>query len=316
MSAAPSTGFLPVEGAELHYAVSGSGPAVVMVHAGIADLRMWDDQVPALSESYTVVRYDLRGFGRTRARPGPYSNRQDLADLLDHLGIDRAVVVGCSMGGVIALDFVLERPERASGLVWVCSGISGEMAPDEVFDPREIALFEESEAAEVSGDAERAAALDVRIWVDGPLQPEGRAPAHVRERIHAMSLANYTTAQVDGLEPQRLDPPAAGRPAPARPRHRRRARPRRDGVLRRGARDSRARRESAPVPGCRARAQHGAPGALHARPAGLPRRARALVGTTAAQGTAAAALRRALSTATGCARARRARPGRRRGRAG
>lgn len=211
MSAAPSTGFLPVEGAELHYAVSGSGPAVVMVHAGIADLRMWDDQVPALSESYTVVRYDLRGFGRTRARPGPYSNRQDLADLLDHLGIDRAVVVGCSMGGVIALDFVLERPERASGLVWVCSGISGEMAPDEVFDPREIALFEESEAAEESGDAERAAALDVRIWVDGPLQPEGRAPAHVRERIHAMSLANYTTAQVDGLEPQRLDPPAAGR---------------------------------------------------------------------------------------------------------
>lgn len=115
------------------------------------------------------------------------------------------------MGGMIALDFVLERPERAAALVWVCSGVGGVEPPDEIVDPREIQLFEESQAAEESGDWERAAALDVRLWVDGPLQPEGRAPEQVRERIHAMSLANYTTAQVEGLEPQRLDPPAAGR---------------------------------------------------------------------------------------------------------
>ena len=211
MTDSPTTGYLTVTGAELHFEVSGSGPAVVLVHAGIADLRMWDDQVPALAADHTVVRYDLRGFGRTRTEPGPYSNRQDLADLLDHLGIDRAVVVGCSMGGMIALDFVLERPERAAALVWVCSGIGGVEPPDKIFDPREIALFEESQAAEESGDWERAAALDVRIWVDGPLQPEGRAPEEVRSRVRAMSLANYTTASSEGLEPQRLDPPAAGR---------------------------------------------------------------------------------------------------------
>lgn len=211
MTDSPSTGYLTVTGAELHFEVSGSGPAVVLVHAGIADLRMWDDQVPALAADHTVVRYDLRGFGRTRTEPGPYSNRQDLADLLDHLGVDRAVVVGCSMGGMIALDFVLERPERAAALVWVCSGIGGVEPPDEIFDPREIALFEESQAAEESGDWERAAALDVRIWVDGPLQPEGRAPEEVRSRVHAMSLANYTTASSEGLEPQRFDPPAGGR---------------------------------------------------------------------------------------------------------
>lgn len=67
MSDAPGSRFLPVDGAELHVEVNGSGPAVVMVHAGIADLRMWDDQVAALADRYTVVRYDLRGFGLTRA---------------------------------------------------------------------------------------------------------------------------------------------------------------------------------------------------------------------------------------------------------
>lgn len=204
------TGYVPVEGAELYFEVTGSGPAMVLVHAGIADLRMWDDQVTALADRYTVIRYDLRGFGRTRVQPGRYSNRQDLADVLDHLNIDRAVIVGCSVGGMIALDFVLERPERATALIWVCSEVGGVVPPDEIFDPREIALFEQSEAAEEAGDAELAASLDVRIWVDGPLQPEGRAPELVRSRVREMSLAHYAAA-AEGLEPQRLDPPAAGR---------------------------------------------------------------------------------------------------------
>jgi pimeloyl-ACP methyl ester carboxylesterase len=211
MSDSSKTGFLPVAGAELYYEVSGHGPAVVLLHAGIADLRMWHDQVPALADRYTVVRYDRRGFGRTQARPGSFSNRQDLIELLDHLQIGRAALVGSSMGGMIALDVTLERPERVSALVWVCSGIGGVMAPDEVFDPREIALFEQSEAAEEAGDWERAATLDVRIWVDGPLQPEGRAPEEVRSRVRAMSLANYTVAASEGLQPQPLDPPAAER---------------------------------------------------------------------------------------------------------
>jgi 3-oxoadipate enol-lactonase len=211
MTDSPMTGYLPLDGAELYFEVEGSGPAVVMVHAGIADLRMWDDQVPALSDRHTVIRFDLRGFGRTRAQPGSYSNRRDIADLLDHLQIESAVVVGCSMGGMIALDFALERPDRAAALVWVCSGVGGVEPPDEIFDPREIELFEQSQAAEESGDWERAAGLDVRIWVDGPLQTEGRAPEEVRSRVYAMSLANYRGAYTDGLEPQRLDPPAAER---------------------------------------------------------------------------------------------------------
>lgn len=209
-----TTGYAPVQGGELYYEAAGDGPAVLLFHAGIADLTMWDAQVAALAPSYRVVRFDCRGFGRSRTAPVPFSNRQDAIDLLDHLGIGQAALVGCSRGGEIALDLALERPERVRGLVWVCSGVGGWGPPDAIFHPDEIALWEAMEAAEAAGDHERVAALDVRLWVDGPLQPEGRADAAVRQQVYAMALNNYRAhAHLfgEGLAPQPLDPPAHGR---------------------------------------------------------------------------------------------------------
>lgn len=213
MAAMPETqsGYVTVAGGTIYYELAGQGPVVALLHAGIADLRMWDAQLPALAERYSVLRYDARGFGRTRSEPVTFSNRDDLAALLDALGIARAALVGCSRGGMIALDFALERPERAVALGWICSGVSGFSPPDESFDPREIALFEAMEAAEEAGEHERVAALDVRLWVDGPLQPEGRAAEDVRRAVYAMALNNYTTAMVEGLAPQPLEPLAVGR---------------------------------------------------------------------------------------------------------
>jgi pimeloyl-ACP methyl ester carboxylesterase len=186
----------------------------VLLHAGIADMRMWDTQVASLAERYAVVRYDARGFGRSRSEPVAFSNRRDLTELLDHLGIGRAALVGCSRGGMIALDTALEFPERVAALGWVCSGVGGFQTLDEAFDPREIALFEAMEAAEEAGNHERVAELDVRVWVDGPLQPEGRAPEAVRRAVYEMTLGNYRTHAhlfSAGLQPQPLDPPAFGR---------------------------------------------------------------------------------------------------------
>lgn len=209
-----TTGYAPVPGGELYYEVAGAGPAVVLIHAGIADLRMWDDQLAALAAAHTVIRFDCRGFGRTRTEPVAYSNRQDVADLLDHLGVARAAVVGCSRGGQIALDFTIDRPERVSGLVWVCSGVGGWTPPDEIFHPDEIALWEAMEAAEAAGEHERVATLDVRLWVDGPLQPAGRAAEAVRQKVYAMALNNYQAhahLEAAGLAAQPLAPPALGR---------------------------------------------------------------------------------------------------------
>jgi len=209
-----TSGYAPVLGGELYYEQSGAGPAVILVHAGIADLRMWDDQLPALAERHTVVRYDARGFGRTRSEPVAFSNRQDLLALMDHLGLARAVLVGCSRGGMIALDTALEAPERVTALGWVCSGISGWQPADELFTPEDIALYEAMEAAEAAHEHERTAELDVRLWVDGPRQPEGRAAEPVRRKVYEMALNNYRShAHLfdAGLEPQPLEPPAVAR---------------------------------------------------------------------------------------------------------
>lgn len=215
-SSQPATaGYAPVPGGELYYEVAGDGPPVVLIHAGIADLRMWDEQVAALAGRHRVIRYDCRGYGRTRSAPVAFSNRQDVVDLLDHLGVERAALVGCSRGGQIALDLAVERPERVAGLVWVCSGVGGWQPADEIFHPDEIALWEAMEAAEAAGEHERVAALDVRLWVDGPLQPEGRADPAVRAKVYAMALGSYQAHGAlhadPAFAPQPLDPPAAGR---------------------------------------------------------------------------------------------------------
>jgi 3-oxoadipate enol-lactonase len=200
------SGFLPVENGTLYYEVSGAGHPLVLIHAGVADLSMWDEQVAAFAPQYRVIRYDTRGYGKTRTEAGPYSNRQDLRDLLDHLGVDRAYVLGLSRGGQIAVDFTVEFPERVAALIPVAAGLSGfegDVSDEEPF----IAAME---AAWEARDFERLTDLDVRLWGDGPGQPEGRAPQPVREQLRRMILNNYRVQTVEG-QPRPLDPPANGR---------------------------------------------------------------------------------------------------------
>src|SRR5262249_5674974 len=123
------TGFLETSGARIYYEVTGSGPAVVFIHAGVADLRMWDDQVTEMSGAHRIIRYDTRGYGRTETEAVSYSNRADIAALLDHLGESRAHLVGLSRGGGIALDFTLEYPDRVRTLTVAAGGVSGYESP-------------------------------------------------------------------------------------------------------------------------------------------------------------------------------------------
>ena len=104
------TDYLETNGARIAYDVAGSGEPVLLVHAGVADRSMWDDQVEALRDAYRVIRHDTRGFGETETEAVPFSNRADIAALLDHLGERSAHLVGLSRGGQIVLDFALEFP--------------------------------------------------------------------------------------------------------------------------------------------------------------------------------------------------------------
>jgi pimeloyl-ACP methyl ester carboxylesterase len=210
-SISAESGTLQTEGGPLYYEVAGEGHPVLLIHAGIADHTMWDGQWEAFASRYRVVRYDTRAYGKSPVeKDHPFSNRQDIYELFRHLGIERAHVIGVSRGGQIATDFTLEHPEIVSALVPVCAGVGG-MSEDH-FKPTdaEVALFEQMEVAEESADWERVADLDVRLWVDGAGQPEGRADSAVREKVRQMCLHNYRTHTEYGA-PIVLDPPAAGR---------------------------------------------------------------------------------------------------------
>jgi 3-oxoadipate enol-lactonase len=126
------TDFLETNGARIAYDTEGEGEPVVLIHAGVANRSMWDDQVAALRDAYRVIRYDTRGYGETTTEKVSFSNRADIAALLDHLGEASAHIVGLSRGGMIALDFTVESPERVRSLAVVAGGISGYESPDEV----------------------------------------------------------------------------------------------------------------------------------------------------------------------------------------
>ena len=209
-SSSPQTDFVPVVGGRLRAESAGRGSALVLLHAGIADLTMWDDDVPAFAAAHGVIRYDARGFGRSESQAVPFSNRDDLRRVLDHYRIDRAHILGISRGGHIAIDFCLEAPGRVRSLILVASGLGGFAFDPPPPDDPESRLFQEMEGTYERKDFERLADLEVQAFVDGPRQPPDRVPSAVRERVRRMSLAHLTRLD-EGVKPQPLDPPAAGR---------------------------------------------------------------------------------------------------------
>jgi 2-hydroxy-6-oxonona-2,4-dienedioate hydrolase len=201
-----TTGYADVNGAKLYYEVVGEGHPLVFLHAGIANLHMWDDQARAFRDRYRVIRFDHRGFGQSSAPAGPASIPDDVYGMLTFLNVDKAYVVGCSMGGGAALDFTLAHPEMVDGLVLVGPGVSG--APFEDDDATK-ALEEEMIAAANAGDFDKANELEMREWVDGV----GRTPDQVdpafRAKASAMNRALYDHhEEMNAIEWQQADPPA------------------------------------------------------------------------------------------------------------
>jgi pimeloyl-ACP methyl ester carboxylesterase len=200
------TGMAEVNGARIYHEVAGEGEPLVLVHAGIADSRMWEAQFAAFADHYRVIRYDMRGFGRTAMVEGPYSHHEDLRGLLDFLEIGRAHLVGCSMGGGAVLDFALEYPQRGGNLVLVGSAVGG-FRPD--FDPPR--QWDELVAAEEAGDLERISELEVQIWVDGPERSPEDVDTSVRDLVREMNLIALKN-EASGLgEEWEPEPPAADR---------------------------------------------------------------------------------------------------------
>lgn len=158
---------------------AGEGdPAVVLVHAGIADCRMWDRAFAALAERHRVVRYDVRGFGRSPDPTSDYFDHEDLLAVMDAQGVGRAVLIGASNGGRIVLDTAVTTPARVSGLVLMGAAVPGIPLSDEL-----RADFGEEGEALAAGDIERAKAINLRWWVDGVDRDADTVDPNVRAAV-------------------------------------------------------------------------------------------------------------------------------------
>lgn len=200
------TGYAEANGARVYYETAGEGPAVVFIHAGVGDRRMWNDQFALFAKQYRVVRYDHRSYGKTEGPVGDYDPVQDLAGLLDHLGVQAAALVGCSVGGQVATNFALTHPERVSALVLSGAGLNGFESPpseaDQAYETEVIAAFEAKQF-------ERVAEMEMTMWLDGPKQPKGRVGGPIRELMHDMLMTNLL--RDEEVRFAKLDPPAIQR---------------------------------------------------------------------------------------------------------
>ena len=171
---------VPVQGGELWADVTATdGPPLLLLHPGVGDSRIWARMMPRLAERFRVIRYDVRGYGRSAPATVPYGMLDDLVAVLDHFDLDRVNLVGSSMGGGTAINLALADPGRVTGLVLVCPGISGYPWPDE---PELDAEYERLEAA---GDYDGVLALAVREWAAAGADDE--AVAQLRSGVGAWS---------------------------------------------------------------------------------------------------------------------------------
>ena len=161
------SGDIEADGGRLHVEATGTGPAVVLLHGGSADSRMWQGQLAALAGHYRVIRYDLRGLGQSPPPAAPYRMSDDLTAVLDHLGVDSAALVGFSTGGAIALEFAARYPARAAALVLIGAIVPAEpgQIPGHEAARQELTLqLAPREAARACGDLAAAVATDLDVW--------------------------------------------------------------------------------------------------------------------------------------------------------
>src|SRR5260370_24598631 len=195
--------------APLFHESVGSGDPMVLLHAGagVADSRMWDDQVEAFSKKYRVVCFDAQGFGRSPASVEPVPRAEDLYDLLHTLEISKAHLIGVSMGGAAAVDFTVCHPEMVGSLVLVASGLSGYAARDPALvgwlDPQE----ERQEKALARGDLDTATQIHLETWLAGPRRSLEDVDQTLRERVRPMAR-DALTLHTSRTRAPGIDPPA------------------------------------------------------------------------------------------------------------
>jgi pimeloyl-ACP methyl ester carboxylesterase len=200
---------LNVGDGQLYYEMAGNGMPLVLSHAAFLDSRMFDAIWEPLAKHFRVIRYDMRGFGRSSPAKGPLCRREDLDQLLQHLEITEMHLVGCSNGGQISLDLAIEQPQRVKSLTLVDSTPSGFELRGE--PPRYmLEMFD----AMQKGDIDYSNELQIRIWLDGETREPEQIDSTLRRKALEMnripvSQSTFFIADTQPINP--LNPPAITR---------------------------------------------------------------------------------------------------------
>src|SRR5262245_15397965 len=156
---------------------------------------MWEPQWPKYAERFRVVRYDMRGFGQSPAAVGTFSLTGDLVELLDGLALEPAALIGVSLGGSVAMEATIARPDLVSALVLVAPGLRGYEMSDET-----KAGWEEEETALERGDVDEAVEINLRMWVDGPQRSPEEVDPELRQQVGEMQRRAIEVWQEAGEE--------------------------------------------------------------------------------------------------------------------
>lgn len=204
-----TSGYAPSGTARIYFESVGTGPNLIFVHAGLSDSRMWDPQFESFAERFRAVRYDHRGFGKSKLTDEPYALRDDLLNVVRHLNVAEVALVGCSMGGATAIDFALEHSEMVTALVLVGSGVSGLNDPNQL-SAEAIKHWTELISLVQKGDVERAREMDAQFWIDGPSRDAAKVDSAYRNRARQLHRENFSIERFARQE-EPLKPPAIGR---------------------------------------------------------------------------------------------------------
>jgi pimeloyl-ACP methyl ester carboxylesterase len=171
-------GFAPIDGSKLYYEVAGEGHPLLLVHSMMTSHKLWDDQFGEFAKKYRVIRYDVRGFGQSQMTSAPFSDTQDIKQLLERLNIEKTYILGLSMGAEIAMHFTLDHPAMVDALIMSGAGLDGYDYSAEGMEKWKsfVAIIQER-------DFSRATERFIDLFVDNPIHPANEV---IRQRARIL----------------------------------------------------------------------------------------------------------------------------------
>lgn len=182
--------FAEINDTKIYYEVMGEGHPLVLIHGGFMDIRMWDNEFELLAKYFKVIRYDLRGYGKSAVPNKTFSHIDDLFHLLKYLKIDKTYILGLSLGSMVAIDFTLTHPDMVDALIPVAPSIIGYYpASDAEIDDlkRIVSKYSEIFKTKKEEGLDKAAELVMKLPFFVPVEPD----ATITQKMHTMIKDNF-----------------------------------------------------------------------------------------------------------------------------